>query len=125
MKRESSDNLLIRLFHNTLYTLQGLKVTVKEEKSVVLIVLFALLVFGLGLFLQVSFQDYFILGICFIALFAVELLNTALENTVDLVTKKYHDLAKKAKDQGSAATGMMVLIILLVMAYLYYPYIFK
>jgi len=33
----------------------------------------------------------------------VELINSALENTVDLITSDWHILAKKAKDMGSAA----------------------
>ena len=33
----------------------------------------------------------------------IELLNTAIESTVDLVTKDFHPLAKIAKDTASAA----------------------
>ena len=31
-----------------------------------------------------------------------EIVNSAIERTVDLVTLEYHDLAKKAKDVGAA-----------------------
>ena len=33
----------------------------------------------------------------------VELLNSAIEATVDCISLEYHDLAKRAKDIGSAA----------------------
>ncbi len=125
MKRKSSGNLFLRLYHNTIHSINGLKVLFKEEKSIILVLLFAFLVFGLGIILKVSFKEFFILGICFLFLLVIELLNTAIENTVDLVTDKYHELAKKAKDQGSAATGVMTIIIILVTIYLFYPYVIK
>jgi diacylglycerol kinase (ATP) len=42
----------------------------------------------------------------------VELLNSAIENVVDLVTQEIHPLARKAKDMGSAA--QLINIIMLV-----------
>lgn len=44
----------------------------------------------------------------------VELLNTAIENIVDLVTDKWHPLAKKAKDMGSAAQFASQLLLIIV-----------
>ncbi|RKD73031.1 undecaprenol kinase [Sinobaca qinghaiensis] len=40
---------------------------------------------------------------------SLELLNTALEKTVDLVTEQYHPLAEKAKD--AAAAGVFIFTI--------------
>ncbi|MBT2129572.1 diacylglycerol kinase [Aliiroseovarius lamellibrachiae] len=37
---------------------------------------------------------------------AAELVNTAIERTVDLVTKEHHDLAGRAKDAASAFVGL-------------------
>lgn len=39
-----------------------------------------------------------------------ELLNTAIEAVVDLVSPEYHELAKKAKDLGSAAVCCALVI---------------
>lgn len=44
----------------------------------------------------------------------VELLNSAIENTVDRISPELHPLAKKAKDLGSAAQCAMQICILLV-----------
>lgn len=125
MKQRSSGNLFKRLYRNTIYSFHGLKAMILEEKSIILVGLFCLTSFAIAIFLQVSFEVYFILGICFLGLLAFELINTAIENTVDLVTDKYHELAKKAKDQGSASTAVVVIIIILIMMYLFYPYIMK
>ena len=50
----------------------------------------------------------------------IELLNTAIESTVDLVTKDFHPLAKIAKDTSSAAefilaiTGAIISLIIFI-----------
>lgn len=41
-------------------------------------------------------------------LLAAELLNSAIEAVVDLASPGWHELAKRAKDMGSAAVGVMV-----------------
>ncbi len=41
----------------------------------------------------------------------VELLNTAVEAVVDLASPEKHDLAKKAKDCGSAAVMCILILI--------------
>lgn len=38
----------------------------------------------------------------------VELLNSAIESVVDLASPRYHDLAKRAKDLGSAAVLLSI-----------------
>lgn len=43
---------------------------------------------------------------------AVELLNTAVECVVDLVSPGYHELAKRAKDAASAAVSVCLAIYL-------------
>ncbi len=40
----------------------------------------------------------------------VELLNTAIECVVDLVSPDYHELAKRAKDAASAAVGICLAV---------------
>ena len=43
------------------------------------------------------------LSLLWLALPTMEILNTAIEAVVDMITEEYHPLAKKAKDLGSAA----------------------
>jgi diacylglycerol kinase (ATP) len=47
----------------------------------------------------------------------VELLNSAIESIVDLVSPEYHVLAKQAKDMGSAAVMVSVFFALLLWSY--------
>ena len=40
----------------------------------------------------------------------VELLNSAIESVVDIASPEYHDLAKRAKDLGSAAVLVSIVL---------------
>jgi diacylglycerol kinase (ATP) len=55
----------------------------------------------------------------FIVLIA-ELLNSAVENAVDMVTKEFHPLAKAAKDIGATAVLFSVVLHLLIWALVIY-----
>ena len=57
----------------------------------------------LGIVLKINFYEWAVIIVAFVVVLAIELLNTAIEAVVDLVTKEIHPLAKIAKDCGSAA----------------------
>lgn len=50
-------------------------------------------------------------------------LNTAIEATVDLVTKEIHPLAKVAKDCASAAAFVSALMATIICLFIFIPYI--
>lgn len=90
------------LFKNTRYALNGLMEVTRNEKSFRL----QILLFAVGMIvawtLPISFVHSAVLaGALFIPLIA-EVINSAVERTVDLVTFDHHELAKRAKDAGAA-----------------------
>lgn len=98
------------LFKNTKYALDGLIHAIKTESSFKL-ELFAAVFIIAGIFIiDTSISNKLILLSTGILVLIVELLNSAVENVVDLVTKEIHPLAKSAKDIG--ATAVMFSIIL-------------
>ncbi|EKD26482.1 MAG: hypothetical protein ACD_79C01163G0001 [uncultured bacterium] len=54
-----------------------------------------------------------------------ELLNSGIEAVVDMFTKEYHELAKKAKDLGSAAVLLSLANLTIVWGYAFYSIILK
>ena len=50
-----------------------------------------------------------------------ELINTAIEATVDLVTEEYHPLAKVAKDTAAAAVFVFAIVAVLVGIIIFVP----
>jgi len=55
----------------------------------------------------------------------MEMINTALEHAVDLVTREYHPLAKAAKDVAAAAVMLAVVLALAVGALIFVPHILE
>ena len=91
------------LFKNTQYAIDGLKHAFKTESSFKLELLASFVVLPLIFFIDVELSYKLVLFISFMLIMIVELLNSAVENVVDLVTKEIHPLAKSAKDIGATA----------------------
>lgn len=98
------------LFKNTQYALDGLRHAIKTESSFRLELIAAFFIIAGIIFIDATLTYKLILLVTGILVLIVELLNSAIENVVDLVTTDIHPLAKSAKDIG--ATAVMFSIIL-------------
>ena len=63
----------------------------------------AVLVVAFGFILRISITEWCICLVLFGLIMALELVNTAIEAVVDLVTQEYRPLAKAAKDTAAGA----------------------
>lgn len=97
------------------YSLQGLRATWQGEAAFRQECLLLLLVIPTIVFLDLSATERSLLVIVTILVLIVELLNSAIEAVVDRVGSEYHELSGRAKDMGSAA----VLISLLLWCYVW------
>ena len=91
------------LFKNASYALDGLAHAVKTETSFKLELIIALVLLPAIYFMPFELVYKLILLITYFMIMIAELLNSAVENVVDLVTKEIHPLAKAAKDIGATA----------------------
>lgn len=102
------------LFKNTQYALAGLKDIILNESSFKLQILgfvfFNIVVFFLPI--QLTFKMILSLSL-FIPILA-EIVNSAIERAVDLVTLEYNELAKRAKDAGSALVFVSIVFTVLI-----------
>lgn len=114
-KQEEHKKMSIKRFFDSIkYSIEGLIHAYKNEQSLWLHAICTIITIILGFLLKISFNQWAIIIIALVVVLAVELLNTAVEAAVDLVTKEIHPLAKVAKDCGSAAafvSGIMATII--------------
>lgn len=90
------------LFKNTSYAINGLIEIFKNEKSFRLQILLLVFLTVVIWVLPISLIAKCVLQISiFLPVFS-EIINSAIERVVDLVTTDYNELAKNAKDAGSA-----------------------
>lgn len=98
------------LFKNTKYALDGLIHAIKTESSFRLELLASVFIIAGIIYIDVLLVYKLILLITGILVLITELLNSAVENVVDLVTKEHAFLAKAAKDIGATAVMFSILL---------------
>ena len=82
---------------------RGLIYAVRTQRNMRFHVVAATLVLVGSVFLGVSKLELAVLVLVIMFVFVTEMINTALEFAVDLVTKEYHPLAKLSKDVSAGA----------------------
>ncbi len=112
------------LFKNAKYALDGLFHAIKTETSFKIELILSPLVILAILFFDFTFSQKLLLFVTLILVMIVELLNSAIENVVDLVTKDHHPLAKNAKDIAATAVLFSLLLHLSVWIILFYKHFF-
>ena len=111
---------LRRLLNATRYSLAGLAAAFRHEAAFRQELVLAAVLIPLGLALGRNGVERALLVGSVLLVLIVELLNSALEAAVDRISTEPHELAKRAKDIGSAAvmlslasTGAVWLLVLL------------
>jgi len=94
---------LRRIWNALFYSIDGLKAAYRHEDAFRQEVWLAVVLIPLALFLPVSGIGKALMIASVLMVLIVELLNSAVEATVDRVSLEHHRLAKRAKDIGSAA----------------------
>lgn len=83
--------------------IEGILWAARGERHIRYHLVAALAVVFLALFFKVSALEFFLLVLAAVLVLFAELMNTAIEAVVDLVTDDYHELAKRAKDVAAGA----------------------
>lgn len=85
------------------YALEGIVTGFKKERNMRIHVAAAILVILAGTLLHISAAEWSLCFVLFGMVMALELVNTAVEAVVDLVTEEQKALAKIAKDTAAGA----------------------
>lgn len=105
-----------KLVDSTRWSLAGLSYSYKHELSFRIEVFVALILTPTALYISSNLNQRLWLLSTVYAILVVELLNTAIEATVNRISMEKHNLSKYAKDAGSAAVFCTVMFMLLVWA---------
>jgi diacylglycerol kinase (ATP) len=100
---------LTRVWHATLISLHGLRAgwgepAFRQEG------LLAMVMVPLALWLGNDWVESALLAGSVVLVLIVELLNSAVEAAIDRIGPEWHDLSKRAKDMGSAAVLLSLLL---------------
>lgn len=102
------------------YAIEGILYCARYERNFKIHLIAMLVVIGAGVWTGLAVTEWFIVILLCALVLAFEMLNTAIERVVDLVTETYHPLAKQAKDLaagavlviaiGSAVIGLLIFL---------------
>ncbi len=100
---------LDRMIHAAGYSIEGLRAGWKEtafRQEAIAAVVLVPLAFWLGR----SWVETALLAGTVLLVMIVELLNTGIETAIDRIGPEWHDLSKRAKDMGSAAVLLSLVL---------------
>ena len=100
---------LKRIILATLYSYQGLYAAFRCESAFRQEALLAVLMAPCAFFLGQNMLEIIVLFATLVLVLVTELLNSAIEAVVDRISYEWHELAKRAKDYGSAAVHLTLL----------------
>ena len=112
---------LRRLFNAFLYSLSGLRLAFRHESAFRQEIALAAALIPLGCLLPVGAVEKVLLIASVLLVLVVELLNSSVEAAIDRIGLDTHRLSKRAKDLGSAAVLIALIVLTLVWAVLAGP----
>lgn len=105
------------------HAFNGIKGGIKEENNFKIMSVCFLLVIIANIVLQVTTVEWLITLLCSGVVLSLELVNSAVEKTIDFVTDEIHDLAGAAKDYSAGAALIMSGISFIIALIIYMPYV--
>ncbi|OLQ89838.1 diacylglycerol kinase, partial [Vibrio panuliri] len=109
MKSKSSHGFK-RVFNATRYSWQGLVAAFKNEAAFREEVLLTFIMLPVALWLDVTQVERILLVGTVVLVLIIELINSAIEAVVDRIGSEHHELSGRAKDIGSAAVMLAMLL---------------
>ncbi|MGX9135313.1 diacylglycerol kinase family protein [Rummeliibacillus sp. JY-2-4R] len=109
-----------RFIHSFKYALAGIK-QVMDEQNFRFDLMVAFIVIILGVFTGLTKTEWMILIILIGLMMSLEMINTAIEQVVDLATQDIHPLAKAAKDIAAGAVLVFACVSVIIGILIFLP----
>jgi diacylglycerol kinase (ATP) len=116
---------LVRAWHAAKNSWRGLVFAFKEESAFRQELSLFIVLSPIALVLPVSLFEKAVLISSLVLVMAVELLNSSVEAAIDRISFEHHDLSKRAKDFGSAAVMLTLLISFILWVCICLPLVIK
>ncbi|HEL7630400.1 TPA: diacylglycerol kinase [Stenotrophomonas maltophilia] len=105
-----------RILHTLIHSRDGFIATFRGEAAFRQLLVLHGLLMTIACVLDISAVERAVMLAVSLLSLVVELLNSAIEAVVDRISLEYHPLSKNAKDMGSAAQSVVLVMVALVWA---------
>ena len=120
-KTENNKTLLNSFKH----AYDGVMYAVVRERNMHIHLIISALVLFFGAFFSISYTEWLVCLVLIALVLSLEILNTAIEAVVDLVTTKENEFAKLAKDASAGAVLVSAIISAFIGLVIFMPKIFE
>ena len=103
------------------YAFRGIRVVFGTEANMQIHIVITILVIVCGIVFSISLTEWMFCLLCIGLVVSAEMINTALENVVDLASPEQHPLAGKAKDIAAGAVLICAIISVLIGLLIFVP----
>jgi len=118
--KKVNTNSVTRLLNALKNSFDGLKAQWRHERAFRQELLVCIITIPVLLLLNVAAMLKLLLMVLLLLLLVVETINSAIETIVDRISLERHEKSKIAKDLGSAAVGLTILMNLLAWGYAFW-----
>ena len=111
---------ITRIIHAFGYSMQGIRAAFKHEAAFRQEILLAIVLIPLAFFITQDAVKLVLLISTPLLVLVVDILNSAIEAVVDRFGEEHHELSGRAKDMGSAAVAISLVILAVVWGFILY-----
>lgn len=90
-------------FKSFTYAIRGIWSSIADQRNLKVQIVIAMIVIGAGFYFDITATEWCIILICIGLVIGLEMINSAIESVVDLVTLERKPLAGKIKDIAAGA----------------------
>lgn len=115
----------VPLLRSFSYAFYGIKTAIESERNMRIHIISSILVIGASFYFSLTKVEWLFILFAIGGMFALELVNTAIERVVDLVTSEFHPLAKQAKDIAAGAVIIYAILSVIIGGIIFFPHVLK
>ncbi|WML46401.1 diacylglycerol kinase family protein [Neobacillus sp. PS3-40] len=122
---DNKKNMRVPLWKSFSFAICGIKNAIQNERNIRIHLFISIIVVGCSFYFSITRSEWLFVLFAIGGMLALELINTAIERVVDLVTNEYHPLAKQAKDLAAGAVFLYAIFSVIVGLILFLPKFFR
>ena len=100
---------MIRVYKAFFHSLDGIKFTIRSEKAFRGELIISTILIPIAIILDISIIAKILMINSLVLVLIAELINTAIEVSINRISKEYHLLSKHAKDIGSSVVLLAII----------------
>jgi undecaprenol kinase len=107
------------------FAFTGILTTLRMERNMRIHLISSAIVLIFSIYFSITKIEWALILFAIGGMLALELINSAIERVVDLVTEDYHPLAKQAKDMAAGAVLIYASLSVVIGTIIFLPYVLK